>query len=253
MRRVHPLAESLDSLGSIAHSVEDCVLLDAAMRGLPAPVVAVADMTALQFVVDQNVLDDPQLQRAVRDNLMQIMDRLQGLGATVTVRPVYTVQAVRELITREGWLGAVEAWELLAEVMKGELAHLIDDRVSARLLAASQISPQRAQILRDARHELLTAIDTELNGAVLVLPTVKHVAPALAPLEQDDELFARTNIATLALTMVGSFLNMPGVAMPSGVDNQGLPTSILFSTPQGFDDQVLAAALAIERALGRNS
>jgi aspartyl-tRNA(Asn)/glutamyl-tRNA(Gln) amidotransferase subunit A len=177
------------------------------------------------------------------------MDRLQTVGVSVSIRPVEAVRAVREVIAREGWLGAVEAWELLADVMHGPLAQRIDKRVSARLIAASQISDQCAQNMRQARRALLPAIDAELDGAVLVLPTVMHVAPALAALEQDDELFARTNLATLSLTMVGSFLNMPGVAMPSGVDAQGLPTSILFSLPQGFDDQVLGAALAVERAL----
>jgi Asp-tRNAAsn/Glu-tRNAGln amidotransferase A subunit and related amidases len=49
--------------------------------------------------------------------------------------------------------------------------------------------------------------------------------------------------------MPGSLLDMPGVAMPSGVDGQGLPTSVLFSAPQGHDDRLLRICLAVESAL----
>ncbi|MDT4842170.1 hypothetical protein FQZ97_760610 [compost metagenome] len=50
--------------------------------------------------------------------------------------------------------------------------------------------------------------------------------------------------------MVGSLLDMPGVAMPSGMDSEGLPTSVLFSMPRGQDEALLGACLAVERALG---
>jgi len=85
--------------------------------------------------------------------------------------------------------------------------------------------------------------------SVLITPTVKHVAPPLAPLKADDRLFAALNLETLALTMPGSFLDMPGIATPSGVDRDGLPTSLLFSVPQGHDDRLLRTCLAVERML----
>ncbi|MNW17155.1 hypothetical protein D3C71_2162370 [compost metagenome] len=75
------------------------------------------------------------------------------------------------------------------------------------------------------------------------------MAPALAPLEADDALFAQLNLDTLAITMVGSLLDMPGVAMPSGVNESDLPTSILFSSITGKDDRLLDICCAIERAL----
>jgi aspartyl-tRNA(Asn)/glutamyl-tRNA(Gln) amidotransferase subunit A len=84
---------------------------------------------------------------------------------------------------------------------------------------------------------------------VLVTPTVKHVAPSLAALEADDGLFAVINLETLSLTMPGSLLDMPGVAMTSGVDRQGLPTSVLFSVQHGHDDRLLRVCLAVESAL----
>jgi aspartyl-tRNA(Asn)/glutamyl-tRNA(Gln) amidotransferase subunit A len=72
------------------------------------------------------------------------------------------------------------------------------------------------------------------------------VAPSLSALEADDRLFAAINLETLSLTMPGSLLDMPGVAMPSGIDRQGLPTSVLFSVQQGHDDRLLRTCLAVE-------
>ena len=88
----------------------------------------------------------------------------------------------------------------------------------------------------------------ELGDAILVTPTVKHVAPPLAALENDDREFASMNLETLSLTMPGSLLDMPGVAAPSGVDRQGLPTSLLFSAPQQHDTRLLRICLAVEAA-----
>lgn len=246
---VHPLAPSLDSLGPIARTVADCVLLDAAMRGLAEPTVKAHVLSGYRFVVELSVLDDARLAPAVLQNLLHGVEHLRGAGASVEFRSLDSVQQVRQLIVRDGWLGAIEAWTLLRDVVLGPQGAQMDRRVSARLRVAAKIPVESASAIRSARTGLIASIARELDGAMLVMPTVMHVAPLLAPLEQDDELFTATNIATLSLTMIGSFLNMPGLAIPSGTDAEGLPTSMLFSLPQGRDDELLAYGLAIEQAL----
>jgi aspartyl-tRNA(Asn)/glutamyl-tRNA(Gln) amidotransferase subunit A len=81
------------------------------------------------------------------------------------------------------------------------------------------------------------------------MPTAPHVAPLLAPLEADPELFARVNLQTLAMTMPGSLLDTPAVAMPSGVDADGLPTSVQIMRAQGDDDTLLRIAAALETTM----
>ncbi|MDH4566886.1 glutamyl-tRNA amidotransferase [Pseudomonas sp. BN414] len=249
MAGVHPLAHSLDSLGPIAQSVRDCVLIDAAMRGLPEPTLKASTLTQVRFVVDTGILADRGLQPSVRDNLLRVMACLERRGAVVEQRHLNTLEEVRQLIPRDGWLGAIEGWALLKDVVQGERGASIDRRVSSRLRSAGDIPEARVASIRAARQRLIHAISEELGDAILVMPTVRHVAPPLAPLEEDDSLFAATNMATLSLTMIGSFLNMPGLAVPSGRDPQGLPTSVLFSALHGDDDKVLCAGLAVEEAL----
>ena len=56
-------------------------------------------------------------------------------------------------------------------------------------------------------------------------------------------------MTTLRNTALGNFLRTCGLALPSGRDAQGLPTSILFSAPGGEDERLLSYGLSIEQAI----
>lgn len=225
------LAPSFDTAGPIARSVRCCRWLDAAMRGrMPGD-----DLAMPGFVADSTVLDDPALMPSQRDNLLAALDRLRAAGATVTIEPVPAVSAAREAIARHGWPGSAEALARYRDVLAGPQCALVDPRVVARLEAARTIVPVAARVPLDDR--------------VLVLPTTWTTAPPLAPLEADAALFAAVNLATLALTMIGSFLKAPGLALPTGADADGQPTSLTLMLPPGQDDRLLAAGAWVESIL----
>jgi aspartyl-tRNA(Asn)/glutamyl-tRNA(Gln) amidotransferase subunit A len=48
---------------------------------------------------------------------------------------------------------------------------------------------------------------------------------------------------------VTSFLDMPGVALPTGADDAGVPTSLLVSLPARDDERLLALAASLESSL----
>lgn len=251
MRGVHPLAVTLDTVGPLARSVEDCVLLDSAMRGCAdiGQYKEPIELKYVRFVVDSSVLEDASLEPDVARNLRRVSMRLRRCGAIVDERPVEAFACARALIATHGWLGAAEAWSWLREIAEGPRGDRIDRRVRERLRAARAMDRQAERHIRVLRVELMQRLRQELGNAVLITPTVKHVAPELAPLEGDDRWFAAVNLETLSLTMPGSLLDMPGIAMPSGLDRQGLPTSVLFSAPQGHDDPLLHICLAVESEL----
>ena len=83
----------------------------------------------------------------------------------------------------------------------------------------------------------------------MLCPTVAHVAPEIAPLDADPELFAKVNLKTLRNTMIGNYLNWPGVALPAASASP-LPVSLLVSAMADADDKVLAAAWAMEETVG---
>ena len=77
-------------------------------------------------------------------------------------------------------------------------------------------------LLRE-RPRAQAALAAELGGALAVLPTAPHVAPKVAPLEADDDHFLAVNTRTLRATLAMSYLDMPGVSLPIGPAEDGLP------------------------------
>ncbi|MFC6297781.1 amidase [Pseudomonas sp. CCM 7893] len=247
---VFPLAHTLDSLGPLTRSVRDALAIDDVLNGRdqrqPRPA---RSLKGQRFQVEQSVLEDARVEQSVRDNLHRSIDQLTAAGALIDVRPSKTFQATLDLIQHQGWLGSFEAFALHQALLDSPDAEQLDPRVRRRLEAARTLPASQLLGLYDARRRLQQQLIEELDGAILITPTVAHVAPALAPLEADDQLFVSTNLATLRLTMPGSLLDMPGVTLPSGRDALGLPTGLLLSAPSGEDARVLRAALSVETVL----
>ncbi|WGD31008.1 amidase family protein [Ancylobacter sp. WKF20] len=247
MAGVFPLAGSLDSLGPLASCVADCVTMDAAMRGV-AP--RLLPLTPPQFVVDDSILDDPAVTAPVRAHVEDVLARVSSY-APIRRQRVEAWHRAREAITTLGWLGAYEARQLHIDTLTGPKRALVDARVLSRLDGAAHISAEAAAELVAIRAREMQRLRAELAGSMLILPTVKHTAPLLAPLEADAARFAEVNVATLALTMIASFLDMPGVALPTGFTADGLPLSTHLCALSGQDDHVLAHAKWLEQILLR--
>ncbi|MCJ7957149.1 MAG: amidase [Pseudomonas sp.] len=243
---VFPLAHTLDSLGPLTRSVRDALVIDDLLNGRAQTHVA-RSLKGQRFVLEQGALED--IEPAVRNNLLRAMDLIKAAGALIEVRPSATFQATLNLIKQDGWLGSFEAFALHEALLDSRDADLLDPRVRRRLEAARSLPASQLLHLIDERRRLQCQLVDELDGAVLITPTVAHVAPPLAPLEADDELFVKTNLATLRLTMPGSLLDMPGVSLPSGRDALGLPTGLLLSAPSGEDARLLRVALSVESVM----
>ncbi|MBF7142613.1 MULTISPECIES: amidase [Pseudomonas] len=241
---VFPLARSLDALGPIGRSVRDVVCVDQLLGG--DAITRPLPLAGLRLRLDPQLLADTRIQHAVRTNLLAAVERLAQAGAVIDERPVPAFATALSLIETRGWLGSAEAFALHQPLLDSPLAEQLDPRVRTRLEAARAFPASTQVALYQAADDLRQQLAEQLDGALLVTPTVAHVAPLLKPLEADPELFARTNLATLRLTMPGSLLDMPGIALPSGTDAEGLATSVLLSAPSGNDCYLLRAALAAE-------
>lgn len=250
---VFPLAQTLDALGPLTRRVEDVLAVDHLLRGEGVPFKAPVAMSlqGVRLYVDPLWLDDPLLQPAVRQNLEQVLQRLSSAGAHIDRKPIMAMREALAMVERGDWTGSAEAFALHEELLDSADAARIDPRVRKRLEGARNISASRQIRLYERYASLRSLLAEELRGAFVVTPTVAHVAPPLAELEADDELFVSTNLATLRLTMPGSLLDMPGIALPSGFDAAGLPTSLLLAAPSGADDALLALALAAQASLTR--
>lgn len=234
---VFPLSASLDTTGPLCRSVREALVLDTILTGE----TACADEKPC-FRADPDLLSYVHVD--VRAQACRQLDRLVMQGFTVEWKPVRAFHQALAWIDENGWPGAWEAWQLHAALLTSPAAEIMDPLIRSRLQESGRMNPSTLSAFLAQRSTWQNAMRAELNGSVLITPTVAHTAPRLAPLDADAALFAHSNRATLRLTMPGSLLDMPGVALPCGVDKDGLATSLLFSLPDGDDRRLLMAAKA---------
>jgi aspartyl-tRNA(Asn)/glutamyl-tRNA(Gln) amidotransferase subunit A len=246
MDGIFPLSETLDTLGVFARNVADAIAVDAAMCGLLQPVVRSASLKDLRILAPTNVvLDD--CEPAVLANFEAALTRLARAGATVERGPMPIFDEILVLSARHGTIVAAEAYALHKTRVEGPEASGIDRRIVKRIRLAHTMPMVDYIAIMQARSRLIEQGRRLLSGRCLVaIPTVPHVAPSIAALEADDELFFRVNAKTLRNTMLGNFLGWCGVSFPTGADADGLPTALLLSGAPGADEQLLALSLSAE-------
>lgn len=251
MDGVFPLAKSLDSLGPLCRTVQDAVWIDAAMRGLPAAdMLPRFDPADLSFVIPETVVFDGA-EPAVVSVFEAAVERLARAGARIRRAAFPEFSAIFDLMAKHGALVTAEAFVLHRARITGPEAADMDPRVVKRTLLGEKITLADYVETLDARERLTAAFEARLGPAELVLsPTLPHVAPALQPLVDNEDLFFQTNGKTLRNTLIGNFLDWCGVSLPCGVDADGLPVGLLVSAPKGNDDRLLAMAAAVEGLLG---
>lgn len=245
MDGVFPLSPTLDTLGPLAHTVEDCVLADAALCGALVPEARRGHVSDLRIFIPETLVFDG-CQTAVVANFEAAIERLVRAGATIERGPLPQLAAIPELIGRHGHLLGAEALLLHEARVFGPDADRMDRRVVKRIRLAKGMSAVDLLVVQQARARLIAETKAIIGDRIVAFPTTLHVAMPIAPLEADDDLFAQENLKTLRNTMVGNFLDWCGVAMPSGIDADDMPTSFLLSAPHGRDSCLLSAALAAE-------
>src|ERR1700761_8370654 len=105
---VFPLSHTLDTIDPMGHTVEDCVLIDMALRGQSITSVRPIDLRDVEFVVpDKTGIDD--VQPEVGANLETVLKQLESAGAKVTSRPISQIAAMRALSAQYGSFVAIEA------------------------------------------------------------------------------------------------------------------------------------------------
>ena len=246
MTGVFPLATSLDSLGPLCRSVQDAVWVDAAMRGRLAPDVARADLSGLSIVVPTTVVMD-DVEDGVAQAFEATLARLSAAGVKIRRAAFPAFNQLFQVMAEHGPLVTAEAFALHHCRLAGPEAEAMDRRVVARTRLGEKITLVGYLEILKLREQLIKDVAGMLGpNEFIAYPTVAHVAPALAPLEADDELFVKVNFKTLRNTLIGNFLDWCGVSLPCGTAGAGMPVGFLLSAPRDQDERLLAAALALE-------
>jgi len=245
---VFGLSETLDTVGPLGRSVEDCVLLDFLLRGETTSSVARRDVAGtVVFVPETVVLDD--LESAVAENFEASLKRLEAAGARIERGPMQPFADIMQLTADHGTLTSVEAYATHKELVDGPDASRVDARVVARMGGGKTMSAYSFHTILTTRARLIQECWDLVGDRLIAMPTVAMTAPETAPLEADMDLFNQTNLKALRNTNLGNMLDLCGLAIPNGTDSDGMPTSFLLSTPYADEELLLGVGLSAEELI----
>lgn len=246
---VFALSRTLDSVGPLARSVEDCVLLDMVLRGAVHTSVKRQSLDGKRIIVPETiVLDD--LESAVSENFEASLSRLSAQGAVIDRMPIDLFNRLEQVTRDHGNLTASDAYVEHYDLVESPDIKRIDRRVVARIMAGKKMSAADVTILQRERARAITEFNALLGDALVAMPTTAITAPEIQPLEDNDDVFNEKNLLILRNTAIGNTLNVAGVAMPNGVNSIGMPTSFLLCCAEGRDDMLLGHSLTAEAIIG---
>lgn len=242
----YPLSGTLDSIGPIARSVACCALVDSILAGAAPQLPPALPFKGLRLgVVQDYVMDD--LDAGVAQAFGSALTRLSQAGALVSELRFENLRRLPQL-NRKGGLVVAEAYALHRELLARRQAEY-DPRVASRALRGADISAaeyidlmaQRSALIAESAH-LAAPYDA------LLMPTVPMVAPAIAPLEADDALYGKANLAMLRNTSVVNFLDGCALTIPCGQAGAA-PVGLMAVGQSAEDRRLLAVGLALESVL----
>jgi aspartyl-tRNA(Asn)/glutamyl-tRNA(Gln) amidotransferase subunit A len=246
MDGVFPLAKSLDSLGPLTRTVQDAVWVDAAMRRQSAPSIARGSVGDLQLIVPETVFFDA-IEPGVLAAFEAALDRLGKAGAKISRQHFPIFNGLFDLMTKFGPLVTAEAFALHRERLFSAAADRMDPRVVMRCKLGEKTSMPDYIAILDARERMIAELARQVpDDAILVSPTLPHVAPPTAPLAENFDAFLAMNGKTLRNTAIGNFFDWCGVSIPCGTGDAGMPVGLLLSGLPNTGEHLLGAALAAE-------
>jgi amidase len=275
---------TLDCIGPITHTVADAALLLSVIAGpdwrdpqwvrdlkVDDYLAGLHDGVAgLRVGLVEETLDPDLCEPAVVAGAEAVAERLAAAGAEVerVSIPLWpsafaiwlgALVAVWAPILRTysvgfSHLGLLEVEEVhAASMVRHDEGHLLPSTIKLVLLVNAYLEERYNGVPLARAHNqrlvLRRATDDALaRNDLLLAPTVPRVAPPL-PTGRMSAVEAMSRIVSeTRLTCLANVTGHPALAVPSGSDQDGMPTSAQLIGPRWADRRVLAAGAAIEAA-----
>ncbi|HVO15630.1 MAG TPA: amidase [Alphaproteobacteria bacterium] len=243
-----PLSQTLDSIGPLAPSVACCALVDAVLSGAPPQVPAALPLAGLRLGAPQRFMLDG-MDKTVSDAYGAALTRLSKAGARIVEIPFGELETL-PAINAKGGIVTAEAYAIHRKLI-AEAGERYDPRVGGRIKRGSAQDAADYVDLLAARRDLIAraaAISAPFDA--LIMPTVPVVAPALAPLEADDDLYTKTNVLVLRNPSAWNFLDRCALSLPCHAPGEA-PVGLMLVGEHGGDRRLVSVGLAVEATLRR--
>jgi aspartyl-tRNA(Asn)/glutamyl-tRNA(Gln) amidotransferase subunit A len=239
-----PLSHTLDSVGPIARSVEDCAKADTVLAAEEPWPLQPYPLDGLKLGIASGLpLGD--LDATVSSKFMVALSAVSGANAQLSEVETPLFDDMRE-VNSTATIATVEAYELHRDRLATR-GDEMDPFIRARIEMGKAVSPSDYQEMLEARARLAAAMDSLLAGFdALVLPTTPIVAPTMAEISS-VEAFRRANRLLLRNTEIANFFDLCAISMP--MSGEGLPAGFMLFGRRGADRKLFRIAAAVEKLL----
>jgi aspartyl-tRNA(Asn)/glutamyl-tRNA(Gln) amidotransferase subunit A len=238
---VVPLSTSLDSIGPLANSVEDCALVDAVFAAEPLDVPAAVPVAGLRLAIPETfVMDDldPLVARAFE----RACRALSAAGARVERIPLKELQEL-PLINAKGGFAAAEAYTW-HESLIARRGKDYDPFVAPRIRRGVEMGSAAFIQLVQARADLQKRVNAiTQNYDAVIMPTCAIPAPLIDDVATPDD-FTKNNLLLLRNTTVGNFLDRCAISLPCQAEGE-LPVGFMLMSEAMADKRLLGMARSV--------
>jgi len=239
-----PLSHTLDSVGPIARTVEDCAKADAVLAGEEPWPVQPYPLVGLRLGIAGG-LPLRDLDETVSGKFIGALSVVGDAGAELSEVETALFDDMRK-VNSAATIATVEAYALHRERLAAR-GDEMDPFIRARIEMGAAVSPQGYREMLDARARLAASMDALLAGFdALVLPTTPIVAPTMAEISGEDA-FRRANRLLLRNTEIANFFDLCAISLP--MPGEGLPAGFMLFGRRGTDRKLFRIAAAIEQLL----
>lgn len=237
-----PLSPTLDTLGPIARSVEDCLLVDSIIADNPMAPQRLS-LDGLRFAVPEDlVMDD--IDDAVARAFTTTLSKLAAAGAEIVELPMPMFLDAAHI----NRFAPIEAWAWHQRLLPARKADY-DPRVVRRIMAGADVPAEEVRRLHLARGDWIAAVTHALAGFdAMLMPTVPIVAPRAEALLASDDAFFEANRLLLRNPALINLLDGCALSLPCHRPGE-LPVGLTIAAPALHDETLVGIGLAIERLL----
>ena len=234
---VYPLSATLDSIGPLARSVEDCVLLHSVLSGEPVPAPALAGRSLRLGVVTNYVTQGMDYEvAAAYDAALSRLSAADVVLDRISLSALDRIPEMNRIATYPG----IEAYAMQKERL-ANAGSRFDPRVRYRIEAAGALPGDARARLDKARADFVAAAEAEMAPYdAIVMPTVPIVAPTIDDLA-DDDAYGAANLLMLRNPTTINLLGGCAITLPLTTP-AGASAGLTLAATQGRDWGLLEIA-----------
>lgn len=232
------LSPTLDSVGIMTHTMQDMRLL---LNNFGFDCLNQKETQEKpKFIVPCN-LDYFEIDKGIKESFENAITQLVQAGYAVEYRNIKTIDKILDVFSENGTLVAIEAYISLMPILNKYGHKNVDPLILNRLNQQKNWQSQNLIQLLRQRSLIMQSIATELDDDLLLMPTTTIRAVTIAKVATNPDYFTKINKNILTLTMLGNFLDMPSLALPTTISDGIHPDSIMVSAVANSDEKLLFA------------